>query len=159
MHIRAVGYWMSVAIAVLAAGCDSRPTCVPVSGQVLIDGEPLKFGAIMFVPDEGRQSSGMVDASGHFKLTCFQAGDGALPGTHRIHIYPNESINNTTMKWHAPKKYTDISTSGLTQTIDEPTDSLLIELTWKGSTPDKPFIERSDAAADDDAYLKSRRNR
>jgi hypothetical protein len=42
-------------------------------------------------------------------------------------------------RWHAPKKYIDHATSGLTVEISEPTDSLVINLSWDGG---KPFVER-----------------
>jgi hypothetical protein len=43
------------------------------------------------------------------------------------------------MKWHAPKKYFRYKSSGLTEEITGPTDSLVINLTWDGG---KPFVER-----------------
>lgn len=161
MQIWSVGSYSTLlpALLLFAAGCNSRPTCVPVSGKVLIDGEPLKRGAVIFIPSGGRQSSGILDANGQFKLTCFEPDDGALLGAHRIQIYPNESINDTTTKWHAPKKYTDPETSGLTQEITGPTDSIVIELTWKGNTPDKPFIEKAEADDGEEAFAKSRRKK
>jgi hypothetical protein len=161
MHIRLDGPFPSLALVALlfAAGCNSRPTCVPVSGKVQIDGEALKCGAVIFIPNGGRQSSGIIDANGQFKLTCFEPDDGALPGTHRIQIYPNESINATTMKWHAPKKYINPETSGLTQEIKGSTDSIVIDLTWKGNTPDKPFIEMSETDAGEEAFAKRRRKK
>lgn len=161
MHNRSVasGWILSLAIVLCAAGCNSRPTCVPVSGKVLIDGEPLTCGAVIFVPTGGRQSSGIIEPDGQFKLTCFKADDGALIGTHRIQVIASETINNTTMKWHAPKKYAEQQTSGLTQEIKGPTDSVVIDLTWKGNTPDKPFIERSEADAGEEAFGRSRRKK
>jgi hypothetical protein len=146
-------------ILVLAVGCDSRPKCVPVSGKVLIDGETLKYGAVVFVPEGGRQSSGIIGADGRFQLTCFQPGDGALIGTHRVQVLASESINNSTMKWLAPKKYADAQTSGLIQTIDGPTDSVVLELTWKGNVPDKPFTERGEPDPGEEAFGKSRKKR
>ena len=94
---------LSVVVLIFVAGCDSRPMRVQVSGKVLIDGEPLKYGAVEFVPDKGRQSTGIIDSNGNFKLTCFEPGDGALIGTHHVQVLANDSINNTTTKWYAPK--------------------------------------------------------
>jgi hypothetical protein len=161
MQMRFVGCCSSslLVLLLLVAGCDSRPKCVPVSGKVLIDGEPLKYGGILFVPAAGRQSTGVIDVNGQFKLTCFQPDDGAIIGMHSIRVCASEALNNTTMKWHAPIKYAEIQTSGLTQEITGPTDSVVIELTWKGSTPDKPFTERSEADAGEEAFGKSRRKK
>jgi hypothetical protein len=148
-----------LAVLFLAVGCDSRPARVPVSGKVLIDGEPLQFGAVVFVPEGGRQSSGIIDDNGRFQLTCFEPGDGALVGKHHIQVLASEALNNTTVKWHAPKKYSDRRTSGLNEEIKGTTNSIVINLTWKGSTPDKPFVERSETSAAEEAFGRSRRKR
>ena len=45
--------WLLPALAMVCsmAGCgDGRPTRVPVSGQVLIDGAPLTHGYVRFTP-------------------------------------------------------------------------------------------------------------
>jgi hypothetical protein len=149
---------LSLIVLFLAGGCDSRPTRVPVSGKVLIDGEPLTYGAVVFSPTGGRQSSGIIDKAGHFTLTCFEPNDGALVGKHHIQVLACDSINPTTTKWYAPKKYADRQSSELVQEIKGPTDSVEIKLTWKGNTPDKPFIEHSDSTGDD-AFAKSRRKK
>lgn len=111
---------------------------VPVSGQVLIDGNPLTKGYVRFVPTGGRSSTGNLDADGRFTLGCFEAGDGALVGTHRVEVSGQEYIDDTHMKWHAPTKYASAETSGLTEYIQEPTDSLTINLTWGGKPG--PFV-------------------
>jgi hypothetical protein len=161
MQFRSVGFFFSLPLLVLlfATGCDSRPTRVPVSGKVLIDGEPLKFGAVVFVPDGGRQSAGIIDDTGNFKLTCFDPDDGALVGTHTIQVLASESLNNTTIQWHAPKKYADRRTSKLVQEIKDQTDSVVINLTWKGNTPDKPFTEHAEADVGEEAFGRSRRRK
>src|SRR5690348_8737102 len=81
-----------VALAV-SNGCgDGRPTRVPVSGQVLIDGKPLTFGYVRFAPADTRASTGSLDSQGHFKLTCFQPGDGAVFGLHQVTVMGQEPI-------------------------------------------------------------------
>ena len=75
---------------------------------------------------------------GRFTLTTFENQDGSVTGTHAVSVTAVEPLTQTTQRWHAPKKYADPRTSGLTATIDGPTDSLVIELTWDGG---KPFIE------------------
>jgi len=125
-----------------AAGCsDGRPDRVPVSGQVLIDGKPLGYGVIRLIPSDARPATGQLDAEGRFTLKTFEDGDGAVLGTHPVMILAAESISSTKQRWHAPKKYANAKTSDLTATIDGPTDSLLIELSWEGG---KPFVETID---------------
>ena len=120
-------------------GCsDGRPDRVTVSGQVLIDGAPLSQGNIKFVPEGARPSAGTIEEDGRFTLTCYDGNDGVIPGRHRVQISANEILDESKVKWWAPKKYCDFRKSGLTFTITEPTDDLKIELTWDGG---KPFIE------------------
>jgi len=128
--------------ACTAVGCsDGRPSRVPVSGQVLIDGEPLTFGAVRFHPEEGRPSTGELDQEGRFSLSTFEPGDGCPLGTHRVAIISVEELSSTTRRWNAPKEYASPGRSGLSQTIDGRTDSVLIELTW--GNQQGPIIERS----------------
>jgi hypothetical protein len=120
-------------------GCgDGRPTRVPVSGQVLIDGKPLTKGSIRFLSQHSRASGGVLDKDGRFVLSCYENGDGAVLGTHQVEVVANERVDATRMRWYAPKKYVDSNLSGLQQAITGPTDSLVINLTWSGG---KPFIE------------------
>ncbi len=130
-----------IAAAVLTTGCgDGRPARLPVAGQVLIDGKPLDYGYVRFVPAGARASGGYVDEQGHFTLSCYAKDDGVIPGNHQVEVDAGESISATQRRWHAPKKYANFKASGLTQTITEPTDALVINLTWDGG---KPFTERA----------------
>jgi hypothetical protein len=123
----------------LVAGCGDRlPQRVPVSGRVLIDGQPLTQGALMVAPQNERPSMAAIGPDGSFELSCYEKGDGAVPGTHKVSVTASQSINERTTRWHAPKKYAHINTSGLTVTIDGPTDDLVINLTWDGG---QPFVE------------------
>jgi len=82
--------------------------------------------------------AGHADADGRFTLKTFENGDGAVLGTHPVMILAAEQLSPRKQRWHAPKKYANPKTSGLTAAIDGPTDSLLIELSWEGG---KPFVE------------------
>jgi hypothetical protein len=116
-----------------AGGCgDGRPTRVPVSGSVLIDGKPLTVGSVRFVPEGARPSAGNLDGEGRFKLTCYDGEDGAVLGTHRVQISASEIIGGEKVVWHAPRKYADFRSSGITVNVTEPTDSMVIELSWAG---------------------------
>lgn len=134
--------FLAVGVASAMAGCgDGRPQRVPVSGKVLIDGAPLAYGFIRLTPENARPATGQIGPDGRFTLKTFEDGDGAVPGTHPVTIAAGEPLSETQMKWHAPKKYADPRTSELTVTIDGPTDSLVIELTWAGG---RPFVERTE---------------
>jgi hypothetical protein len=132
--------FLLVALCFAVSGCgDGRPKRVAVSGQVLIDGKPLTRGYVRFIPPDGRPSSGPLDDQGRFVLSCFETGDGALVGTHQVEVGSQQPLDERSVKWHAPKKYAAASTSGLTQTIDGPTESVVINLSWDGKPG--PFIE------------------
>lgn len=135
------GVLVAFSILSLMAGCgDGRPERVPVSGQVLIDGQPLTFGYVGFVPDHGRASIGELDQQGRFKMGCYEFDDGVLVGKHAIEVIAREPIGEDELRWHAPKKYANVDTSGLSEEITGPTDSLQINLTWGGQKG--PFLER-----------------
>lgn len=133
---------MAIVLAIAAAtlGCsDGLPTRVPVSGVVLIDGKPLTSGSIMVVPAGQRPAGGSIGPDGRFTLSCFAQNDGVVPGTHRVAVQANEHIGERETRWLAPKKYGNVATSGLTLTVAEPTDDVVINLSWDGK---KPFVER-----------------
>ncbi|MEZ5939936.1 MAG: hypothetical protein R3C18_01005 [Planctomycetaceae bacterium] len=133
----------SVALVVLLAGCsDGRPARVPVSGRVLIDGKPLETGVVQVIPANDRAASGKLGPDGRFTLTTFTEDDGCVLGTHVVTVIANESIDPQSQRWHAPKKYCDPASSGLTIEIQKATDDLVIELSWDGA---EPFVEHYDA--------------
>ncbi|WP_425399882.1 hypothetical protein [Aeoliella sp.] len=126
------------------AGCgDQRPHRVPVSGVVLVDGQPLAGAFIQFIPAEGRTAGGNTDEQGRFTLTCYELNDGATLGLHRVAVRAIDSLPNERIRWRAPKAYLDPASSGLEVEIVEPRDDVRIELTWNGG---KPFVERDPLA-------------
>src|SRR5689334_16609887 len=75
------------------AGCGSgRPTVALVRGQVTIDGKPVKAGRVMFYPVEGRAATGPIQPDGNYTLTTYDAGDGALLGSHKVTIQATELV-------------------------------------------------------------------
>lgn len=122
---------MLCAISLFTLGCgESGPKVVPVSGKVIIDGKPLSFGYIRFVPEQGRASDAQIASDGTFSLRYSAERMGAVPGVHRVEVAANEVLSSSRVKWHAPKAYASLGTSDLTQTIEGPTDELVIQLTW-----------------------------
>lgn len=140
-RVNSIGIAIAIGLFSMLAlpGCDDgRPRRFPVSGRVLIDGKPLKFGFVRFVPADARPSGGQLDHQGHFCLSCFEECDGAVPGTHKVSISGCEPMDEDYVVWHAPKKYANSETSGIERVIDGPTDSIEINITWDGG---KPFAE------------------
>ena len=128
-------YCLLFVALIATVGCgDGRPKRVQVSGQVLIDGEPVPGGSIRFVPEGARPSSSDLDDDGRFNLRCFEENDGAVVGTHRVQVAARE-MDNGKLRWYAPQKYSDVETSELTVEITEATDDLVIELEWGKQKP------------------------
>lgn len=146
---------LSAVVALLGCG-DGRPSRVPVAGKVMIDGQPLANGSIVFMPEHGRQSFGNLDRDGHFTLSCFASNDGAILGKHKIRVLASENFSETAVKIHAPKRYEDVQTSGLAEEITGPKDSVLISLTWKGDAHGKPYTEVIGPAGDDPLEKRKR---
>lgn len=123
----------SAALGIVAAvGCnDGRPKRVTVSGTVLLDGEPLTKGSVIFVPEGGRPSNGKIGPDGRFVLRCFDDDDGALLGVHRVAVAAKEILSESNIKWYAPSRYADYRTSGLSVEITESVDDLVLSLTSK----------------------------
>jgi hypothetical protein len=130
LQLRAVVGLVATCGFVALAGCDHHPTRVPVSGLVLIDGQPLGKGNIKFVPEIGRPSAGKIGEDGKFTLTCYDGNDGALLGKHRVQVASNRIISDSKIEWFAPPEYADFRTSGIEIEISKPVDDLKIELKW-----------------------------
>jgi hypothetical protein len=87
---------------------------------------------VRFTPAGGRPATGTIEPDGSFQLTTFEPGDGVVIGTHTVTVHSTDELSPTLFRWNVPKKYQQAATSGLTQTIDGPSDSVSIELTWGG---------------------------
>jgi len=87
---------MLVGLTVLAfLGCGPQQSTldtVPVSGTVTLDGTPVEGAKVVFAPTSGGGSaaSGVTDASGRYKLTTLNPGDGALAGSYAVMISKTE---------------------------------------------------------------------
>lgn len=132
----ACGFAICSVTIILFSGCsDGRPERVLVSGNVFIDGKPLTHGSIMLVPKGGRPSMANLNERGHFTLGCYDREDGTVRGRYAVKVMGAQAIGEDTVRWFAPKKYADCSTSGLEVEIDAPTDQLRIDLSWNGGAP------------------------
>lgn len=133
-------WYLPLALVMLITGCgDGMPKRVPISGKVLIDGQPLQQGFIQVIPSDARAASGEIGPDGSFRLMTYAQDDGCVLGVHHVAIIANESQGPTAMKWFAPKEYADALTSGLTLEVTEARDDVEINLTWAGGSP---LIER-----------------
>jgi hypothetical protein len=137
---RSGGFLVLLFAILQLSGCgDGRPTRVPVSGVVLLDGKPLSRGTIKFVPSNGRPSIGKIAEDGRFSLTCYDGGDGAILGVHRVQVSANQIISDNKIQWYAPRKYADFRTSAIEVEITKPLDDLKVDLKSNGQK--LPYIE------------------
>ena len=141
--------WLVLPIILLplCLGCgDGRETRVPVSGMVTVDGEPLKYGSITFMPVKtpgaaSRPGGGSLE-DGRFSVSSYTANDGLLKGKYEAMVNAIEPIGDTAQRWHAPKKYANMKTSGLTVDVSGPIEDLKFDLSWEGEKHSKPFVEK-----------------
>ena len=134
-----------LALVIALAGCTKGPIVVPVSGQVLIDGKPLTTGHIQVIPTDERPATGTIGSDGKFRLSTYEEGDGVAPGTHQVVVMGSKQLSPTRTQHLIPPTYADPAASGLTATIDGPTDALKIELSWKGG---RPYVEEIHTGGD-----------
>ncbi len=148
---KALFSWLLVLEAMFGySGVDDSPR-YPVSGAVLIDGEPLREGTIRFVPKSGRPSSSAIQSDGSFRLIARYVDDvggeeGVPPGQYRVSVSASEILDERAeeVRWLAPSRYADFRTADLNVNVDGPEENLIINLTWEReeesdvSTPPQP---------------------
>ena len=108
-------------------GCNNQPAATyPAGGTVkLADGTPLDGGQILFRPSEGEFSArASIGPDGTFQLKTFEAGDGAVAGSHQVMVTPGvteENIENAVeraQKQLFHPKYQSLQSSPLEFTVD-----------------------------------------
>ena len=115
------------------AGCGGGPVPIyPVVGEVRLDGNPIgdriAGATVLFEPTEEAQDGkvysarGLIDEQGHYELTTFSAGDGAMAGRHRVAVvvhsgsagvYEDKDQPGAPPRRVVPVHYASIKTSGL----------------------------------------------
>ncbi|QDV71150.1 hypothetical protein Poly24_48840 [Rosistilla carotiformis] len=105
-----------------------RPPVYHVSGQVLLNGEPLDQATVIFQPvgPEGKPGTAVTDADGRFEVQTFDPGDGLTEGTHRVAIKKSGMVDkagnivaevgepgSVTEKNFVPTQYSDFEKSGI----------------------------------------------
>lgn len=100
------------------AGCGGNSAeLIPVTGQVLLDGEPLTTGAVITTPEKGRGAQGQIDENGNFELTTRDLGAGAVVGHHSVAVVAHEELGQggpeSPKRPLVPEKYMNPQTSGL----------------------------------------------
>jgi hypothetical protein len=95
-------------VVLLVGGCgDGKITRYPVSGTVLVNGQPAEGAQIVFCPVspgpelENFRPAGFTDSAGKFSLTTIDSTDGAPAGQYKVLV-----------KWLAQSASTDDGRGG-----------------------------------------------
>lgn len=157
---KCVALCCTVAIGVIS-GCENgdegavnRPATHPVTGIVLMDGEPVADADVSFrsAGTDPVAATGKTGADGKFTLTSFVGGDGAVEGSHTVTVvkviytpgdptYDCECHENygeevpleaqEKEEYVVPEKYMDFETSGIEVTVAVGGSDLTIKLESK----------------------------
>ncbi len=76
---------------VALAGCGGA-SVVKVGGTLTYKGKPMSNVALDFTPEQGRPSTGVTDAQGHFNLMYDQKTEGATVGKNKVSVRPGPPI-------------------------------------------------------------------
>ena len=109
------------------AGCgNGKPAVAPVSGRVLYQGKPVKFGQVFFHPSGGTQGRGPIQPDGTFTLSTYGDKDGAQIAKHTVRVTcyevqdPNadpKRLGSSNGKSLIPEKYASLTTTDLSEEV------------------------------------------
>ena len=141
-------------VCLASNGCGTKqPETFPVSGRVTYKGQPIARGLVAFYPAKGRMATGDIGPDGHYSLTTFHSGDGALPGRDRVTIdakrIPNASSQSKSLKeesqagglvvdkveWLVPQEYSRSETTPLAVEVTRSQNTINFDLPAQQSTP------------------------
>jgi hypothetical protein len=85
----AVAFVGAASLMLCSCGGPSHEATYPVTGRILVDGQPMAGIAISAAPavsntEDLRSTGGHTDAEGHFQLQTFKENDGAPNGDYRL---------------------------------------------------------------------------
>ena len=139
------------AAALAAAGCgekNKKLAVVPTEGRVLYKGKPAVGARVVLVPvaddsPTGVKPRGVVGKDGAFRLTTYDAADGAPPGEYRVSLrWPRPRASAADADEGGPpgppggvqpdvfgERYSDPKKSGLTVRVEpgKPIDPILLK--------------------------------
>ena len=128
------------------SGCGGNSDLGSVTGTVTVDGEPINYAFVTFMPTTGRASIGNTDSNGVYKLIYVIGQEGALIGNHKVIITTavkkepayNEGGNDNKdpvrikgRKELLPKENCDRNHTELTATVESGNNEINFDLTSK----------------------------
>jgi hypothetical protein len=93
----------------------------PVEGKVTYRGEVVPGAFVTFVPVEPQsnpRADAMVDAGGQYRLSTYEAWDGAAPGKYKVTIQLTREREDGTSVNLLPEKYASVKTTPLEVTVE-----------------------------------------
>lgn len=126
---------MCALLLLIATGCGpesmEQPT-YPVSGEVKLDGQPLKNATIVFHAVDKTKfkwqelPQALTDEQGKFSIHTYSSNDGAPAADYKVGITTYEAqveegsdqVSHDKSKPRLPAKYADPETSGLTAKVE-----------------------------------------
>jgi hypothetical protein len=125
------GIALAAVIVCTVAGCGGAelPKRAKVTGIVTLDGKPLTYGRVQFVPDraqgnQGPIAVGVIDETGRYRLSTdreLDGDDGAVLGFHRVCVEatpPPQDIADSPRS-PIPAQYNRPETSQLTAEVKD----------------------------------------
>ncbi len=76
----------ALSVAGCGSGLPAPPPLAAVEGTVTLDKQPLPGAIVLFEPENGRNSIGMTDDQGVYRLEFDAAHKGALVGKHKVRL-------------------------------------------------------------------------
>jgi hypothetical protein len=145
--------WGLVALMLLTVvGCGENWASVqPTSGTVKFNGKAPSGARVLLhavkPPEDGSLAvtpSGRVEDDGSFKITSYQAGDGAAPGEYVVTVewYPVDKDGSVGAN-AIPKEYSNPTTSPLKATVSDGGPTTLDPIDIKGQAADAKAAGRA----------------
>jgi hypothetical protein len=117
-------------LGIVVAGCSGPkgPELTRITGVVTFEGKPVGPGTVAFLPSDptGSPASGTIEKNGTFKMSMFNPGDGALPGSYKVAVtvikepvHGDEKGNLFPATFLSPERYMNPETSGFTITVEK----------------------------------------
>lgn len=132
-----------IGLALAMAGCGQRgvqiPNRVSVTGRVTVDGKPLEYGTVQFVPQssEGHSAMGRVQ-NGRFTMESAESFPGVVKGPYKVSIVspkpvrdadkPRVMMDPDLVESNIPKRYGNLEKSGLAVDVTGPIRDLTFDL-------------------------------
>lgn len=134
----------------LTAGCGQKGEheTAKVQGKVTLDGQPLKFGSLLFTPEGNFPSAeGTIRPDGTYSLGTYGTNDGAVIAKHKVIItaraagafaLPEDSVKGAAGTVSVvPERYGNAEKSGLVADVESGTNTVNFDLVSTEAKPAK----------------------